>query len=217
MPLRVNRRRARRLPRSPRRASDAEGGAGVAVAISESDEYPGAGTSVAATLRLAVSYHAAAVELLAPGRRSDPLAQAPGRLLAIHAIELYLNVWLRQAGETGRQIRSRQHDLAGRARAALAGGLGLRRRTASHLARATELREYLVVRYDPDGIGAVSQVNRLLATLEEVARKVKAPPARPAVAPKPLPFPSGELAAGLPFPPPWHAPAAAQPGALGRG
>ena len=161
--------------------------------------------SVEATLRMADVYAAAARELLAPGRRSDPLAQAPGRLLALHATELYLSAWLRRAGESGRQVRARQHDLAGRAQTALALGLGLRRRTACHLARASDLREYLVVRYDPDGLGALSRVNRLLATLEEVAHKVRATPA---------PRPSAARPRHAPGPPPlpaWQAPAARPP------
>jgi hypothetical protein len=155
---------------------------------------------------MADAYAAAARELLAPGRRSDPVAQAPGRLLALHATELYLSAWLRRAGESGRQVRARQHDLAGRAQAALALGLGLRRRTACHLARANDLREYLVVRYEPDGLADLSQVNRLLATLEEVAHKVRATPA-PAPASPRRSSPS-EIAAGLPFLPPWQTPAA---------
>ena len=178
----------RRLPR------------GVVVALDESGDYPGSGAPVSAILRMADRYRMDALALLAPGRRSDPVAAAPGRLLALQAIELYLNVWLRVAGETGRQVRGRQHDLAGRAQAALAGGLGLRRRTTSHLARLTEDREYLRVRYAPDELDALSQLNRLTATLDEVARKVRA-----AAAPK-VPAPPLRRA-GEPVVPPWQAPA----------
>jgi hypothetical protein len=168
------------------------------------DESEKREASVEATLRMADAYAAAARELLAPGRRSDPFAQAPGRLLALHATELYLSAWLRQAGESGRQVRARQHDLAGRAGAVLALGLGLRRRTACHLARANDLREYLVVRYDPDGLAELSQVNRLLATLEEVAHKVRATPA-PARSRR---VPASEIATGVPPLPLWQTPAA---------
>ena len=179
----------------------------MAAALCESGDYPGNGTPVSAILRMADRYRADALALLAPGRRGDPVAAAPGRLLALQAIELYLNAWLRVAGETGRQIRSRQHDLAGRAQAALASGLGLRRRTASHLARLTADREYLRVRYAPDELGALSQLNRLTATLDEVARKVRAAAARPAPASAPAPRPRVAITAGAPLLPPWQAPA----------
>ena len=116
--------------------------------------------------------------LLAPGACRNPLALAPGRFLALHAIELYLSAWLLRSGETPRQIRARGHDLTGRVQAALAGGLGLRKRTASHIARITEGREYLVVRYAPDTVGAVPPLNRLLATLTEVSRKASKAPSR---------------------------------------
>ncbi len=176
------------------------------VADSESVEYPGETATAVATLRMADHYRRAAHELLAPGRRSDPLAQAPGRLLAVHAIELYLNAWLADAGETGRGIRSRQHDLSGRARTALAGGLGLRHRTVCHLARITEEREYLVVRYDPEGIRSVSQINRLIATLDELAHKVRDCHARRAAPSGP---PCGVSPAAAALPPVWQTPAAA--------
>ena len=172
--------------------------------VGESDECPE--LSAEATLRMADHYRLAAIELLAPGRRSDPIAQAPGRLLALQAIELFLNAWLRSSGESVRQIRARQHDFAGRAETALAGGLALRRRTVCHLAGITGSREYLIVRYDPEGIAAASQVNRLLATLDEVARKVRTAPAQPPASLRPRRIAAGEIAAVSVWqrPPPPH-------------
>jgi hypothetical protein len=161
---------------------------------------------------MADHYRLAAIELLAPGRRSDPLAQAPGRLLALQAIELYLNAWLREAGESVRQIRARQHDFAGRAEAALAGGLALRRRTLCHLARITASREYLVVRYDSEGIAAASQVNRLLATLDEIARKVRSAPVQPAASARPGRTPAPGIAAA----PVWQRPPSPPPFGMDR-
>lgn len=69
-----------------------------------------------------------------------------------------------------------------------AAGLVLRLRTARHVAAVARDRKYLVARYGPDCPGSASQVNRLLATLDEVAAKVSRAfvanrtPLRPAVA-----------------------------------
>ena len=68
-------------------------------------------------------------------------------------------------------MRALQHDFATRTELAIAAGLKLRRRTILHLRGLSETREYLITRYDP-GLSAASQLNRLAATLEEVAEKV---------------------------------------------
>jgi hypothetical protein len=65
-----------------------------------------------------------------------------------------------------------QPDLASRAELAIAGGLQLRKRTTAHLNAMTGNREYLVTRYGPEMTTTASQINRLTATLEEVAIKV---------------------------------------------
>lgn len=51
-------------------------------------------------------------------------------------------------------------------------GLILRRRTAEHLATLTCNREYLVIRYGPEMTATLTQVNRVMATLEELSTKV---------------------------------------------
>ena len=48
----------------------------------------------------------------------------------------------------------------------------LRKRTAQHLEALTSNREYLVTRYDPERTATLSQVNRVMATLEELSQKV---------------------------------------------
>jgi hypothetical protein len=48
----------------------------------------------------------------------------------------------------------------------------VRKRTALHLSAMEGNREYLVTRYGPEMTGTVSQINRLMATLDEVANKV---------------------------------------------
>jgi len=119
-------------------------------------------------------YRQAAQLLIQLGRRGKPLSRAPFRLAAIHAIELYLNALLLRSGLEPNAVRGLQHDLAKRAILAADAGLKLRMRTANHLSTLQQSREYLVARYGPELTGKVSQVNRLEATLEEVAKKVTA-------------------------------------------
>lgn len=69
------------------------------------------------------------------------------------------------------KVRGLQHDFATRTELAIVAGLRLRRRTILHLRGLSETREYLITRYDP-ALSAASQLNRLAATLEEVAQKV---------------------------------------------
>ncbi|MGE3371535.1 MAG: hypothetical protein AB7I79_22575 [Rhizobiaceae bacterium] len=117
--------------------------------------------------------------LLQLGRRGDPLSRAPCRLSAIHAIELYLNALLLFRGQETSRIRGLQHDLAARTQMAIANGLQLRKRTAEHLSAMAGNREYLVTRYGPEMTATISQINRLTATLDEVANKVSAMMAAP--------------------------------------
>lgn len=140
--------------------------------MSESSTYPGSSASVEEIMQLADEYCRAAQTLLEGGRRGNPLSRAPFRLCAVHAIELYLNALLLHHGEKPGQIRGRKHDLAERARLALESGLKLRERTADHLIKMTETREYVVSRYGPEMSSTLSQINRLEATLNEVGKKV---------------------------------------------
>lgn len=128
--------------------------------------YPGEGATGEDVLRLADEYRKAAEVL-----RKDPSVPGPCRLLAIHAIELYLNAFLLHAGQEHSRVRGMQHDLTTRALMVVARGLQLRKKTQEHLSAIHENREYLVTRYEPE-MTAVSQPNRLTATLEEVAKKV---------------------------------------------
>jgi hypothetical protein len=125
-------------------------------------------------LELAEEYRKAAHQLAQLGRRRAVLSMAPYRLNAIHAVELYLNAILLHAGHGPSRIRGLQHDLAARAELAIASGLLLRQRTANHLKAMTGAREYLVSRYCPETTATLSQINRLAATLDEVASKALA-------------------------------------------
>ena len=114
----------------------------------------------------------------------EPISAGPMRLLAIHSIELNLSAYLLLQGSSWPAIRRMGHDLTARLESATAKGLVLRERTSAHIRAIARDREYLIARYGPDCLATASQMNRLLATLEEVARKVSravadAPPLRP--------------------------------------
>lgn len=134
--------------------------------------YPGETATPKQIIAMADAYKAAAAVLKHSKNGAKPLRNAPYRLLAIHAIELYLNAYLQARGMSALDIRRLQHNLARRTELALTERLVLRVRTAEHLRSLAETREYLITRYDPDGPN-VSQINRLEATLNEVAKKVR--------------------------------------------
>ena len=135
--------------------------------------YPGETATPAEVVLLADEYRMAALLLLQNGRPREPKSRAPFRVVAIHAIELYLNGFLLHTGHDAAQIRGFQHDLAARADLAVELGLALRKRTHAHLHTMSQSREFLITRYVPSGT-SLSEVNRLQATLAEVAQKVLA-------------------------------------------
>ncbi len=137
----------------------------------ESEPYPGATASAQQVLQLANEYRTAAHTLLAQGKKKQPLSRAPCRLSAIHAIELYFNALLIEKGMEHAQVRDLRHCLSQRLE--LAGnGLNLKKKTSDHLIDVTSNREYLVARYGAEMPEAVSEINRLTATLDEVGDKV---------------------------------------------
>lgn len=133
--------------------------------------YPGSVASANDIICLAEGYRRTARRLLA-ARPLEWQTEAPGRLCGVHAIELYLNAFLIDRGVTPEEVRATFHDLGRKARMAAVAGLTLKQRTARHLDTMTEDREYLGLRYDPD-MTSSSQINRVLATLDEVSGKVK--------------------------------------------
>ncbi|TIO04407.1 MAG: hypothetical protein E5X89_00060 [Mesorhizobium sp.] len=138
----------------------------------EGHKYPGELASPQQIHELAGEYRKAANLLLQLGRSGKPLTRAPFRLTAIHAIELYLTPLLLHRGHNPNQLRKMQHDLSARTEHALVVGLRLRSKTAKHLQSLSQNREYLITRYGPELAATASQINRLTATLEEVAAKV---------------------------------------------
>jgi hypothetical protein len=134
--------------------------------------YPGALAAPRQVLALASEYHKASEILQTLHRPGKPLTRAPFRLSALQALELYLNALLLHRGHRPEDIRAMRHDLWARAELAAVTGLHLRTRTAAHLKALGERREYLVTRYGPELAASTTEVNRLTATLQEVARKV---------------------------------------------
>lgn len=134
--------------------------------------YPGESATPRQVAALADEYRQAADALLKTGRRGVPLSRAPYRFVAIHAIELYLNALLLAGGCPTADLRRMHHDLTSRSALAV-DRLRLRKRTLAHLATLSETREYLTTRYAPEAT-IVSELNRLSATLTEVAQKVAA-------------------------------------------
>ena len=137
-----------------------------------SKPYPGTNACAAEIFALAAEYHEAAEALILKGRPRQPISRAPARLCAIHAIELYLNAFLLAAGDPPERVRAHFHNLADRANSAVGRGLILRKLTVAHLVRMTEDREYLISRYGPEMSGTLSESNRLMATLNEIAKMV---------------------------------------------
>lgn len=147
--------------------------------------YPGELATPDQVCRLADEYRLAAHHLLKLGRKGEPLSRAPFRFSAIHAIELYLNAFLLHHGQNAAEVRGLHHNLSTRTALAVQNKLHLRKRTIAHLHSMTSSREYLVMRYGPETTVTTSQVNRLSATLDEIAGKVTATikpnlPAQPA-------------------------------------
>ncbi|MEJ1116906.1 hypothetical protein V9K92_00225 [Phyllobacterium sp. CCNWLW109] len=132
-------------------------------------EYHGK-AGVRGILNLATQYQDATNKL---GESFSKPSQIPLRLLAIHAMELYLNAFLLAKGVDPATIRNLRHDLGARTRMASDAGLILRKRTVAHLARLSESNEYHLIRYAPVLLSALSQLNRVMATLDELSRKVR--------------------------------------------
>jgi len=134
--------------------------------------YPGEEATALQVLMLADEYRKAAETLSPTGRRGKPLSRAPYRLVAIHAIELYLNALMLSRGLAPAKVRGLHHNMAARALFARTNGLSLRQATISHLVKLSESREYQCSRYGAETTESLSQPNRLAATLTEIGDKV---------------------------------------------
>ncbi|NVD42807.1 hypothetical protein BLJAPNOD_06328 [Ensifer sp. M14] len=132
--------------------------------------HPDQSAKVRDILALATQYRDAAVKL---GEGVSKPNHIPRRLLALHSIELYLNALLLAKGIDQKTICGFEHDLGERTRIAVNAGLVLRSRTAEHLATLSRNREYIVIRYGPVPTAKLSQINRVMATLDEVSKRVR--------------------------------------------
>ncbi len=132
--------------------------------------YAGKAADVRGILNLAARYRDAANTL---GEGLPKPNHLPRRLLALHAIELYLHAFLLAKGMGHTTIHGFRHDLGEQARIAAETGLVLRKRTMAHLATLSSSREYLVVSYGPETTATLSQMNRVMATLDELSLKVR--------------------------------------------
>ena len=139
----------------------------------EIQTYPGSNATPAEFVALADEYFSCAEMLMPRGKPQVASSRAPARLCAIHAIELYLNAFLLNSGEQSQKVRAHLHNLANITEIAISHGLVLRKLTKAHLVKMTEDREYLISRYGPEMSTTLSEINRLMATLNEVAKKVK--------------------------------------------
>src|SRR5215217_4774628 len=134
-------------------------------------DYPGSKCGPAELLALAIEFERAAMDVLKNYKNGRTISAAPFRLLCIHAIELYLNAFLRQSGEPSSDIRGLRHNLGARLALMDKHKLVLKVKTRQHLESMSANREYLTSRYAPDA-QMLSQLNRLQATLLEVREKV---------------------------------------------
>ncbi|MCB2402582.1 hypothetical protein ELI49_24355 [Rhizobium ruizarguesonis] len=135
-----------------------------------SNEFPGSNAKPWEVLNLANAYSRASILLFSEGQKQVALSIAPARMCAIHAIELYLNAFLRHEGVTPEEIRKRMHNLA---EPMFVAKLKLRKKTALHLEAMTAKREYLISRYAPERTKEHTELNRLHATMAEVMAKVR--------------------------------------------
>ncbi|WP_137113335.1 hypothetical protein [Mesorhizobium sp. GR13] len=142
--------------------------------LDTAQNYPGEIATPSQIKLLADEYAKASRAIAELGDRKRQISFAPARWAAIHAIELYLNAFLLLRGHRPVVIRNLQHDFRAKTNIAQECGLNVREKTFEHLASLTDSREYLTTRYAADSASIWPHLNRLLATMEEVAEKVAA-------------------------------------------
>lgn len=125
-------------------------------------------------LDLAGSYREAALLILRNGERAsslryDPLHFEPARFCALHALELCQNAFLRHEGWSNDRIKALRHELS---EADFIDKLALKKKTAEHLRRLAEPREYLISRYGPDLCRDQTEFSALISTLDHVLNEV---------------------------------------------
>lgn len=122
------------------------------------------------TATLTERYKDAAIKLCEASLKSNHVSR---RLLALHSIALYFNVLLLAKGINHKTIRRFRLDLGEQARIAINLGIALRKRTSAHFVTLSLSNEYQVIWYAPTLIATLSQLSRVMATLDELSQKVR--------------------------------------------
>jgi len=130
-------------------------------------------TSPQLLFSLAEEYRRAALNLEVLRKKRQPLSLAPFRFAAIHAIELYLSAVLLKGGYEPNKVLKLGHRLKRRAELAQDLGLVLGKGALDHLEKLEATCEYQAARYGWDSLKTASPANKLVATLNDVARKTK--------------------------------------------
>jgi HEPN domain-containing protein len=143
--------------------------------------YPGDHIDGVALLGMAKSYHEAADRLraaLTPCKNGD---YAPWRLLALHAIELYLSAAMLRHDHDMAVVRSSSHDLEKKLNLLLKDGMRFSEKTCHVLRLVSQDRHYVRARYAPDMVKEMMPITRLNAALSDVAALMsrQVVPARP--------------------------------------
>jgi hypothetical protein len=139
---------------------------------SETSAYPGEKMSPGQMLALAHEYKRIAQSLDKLEIKSRPIALAPFRFAAIHAIELYINAYLLFRGVEARELRKINHDLVRRQIWAHELGLVLRSKTIERIGQIMLNREYLSARYSVCHVKNGLDFTQLEMVMSELAKKV---------------------------------------------
>jgi hypothetical protein len=147
--------------------------AGMSDAQSPVVEYPGDSATAQQLLELADQYFNAALTTRAKQvKPRQRLTWAPTRLLYVHAIELYLNAWLRKKNVANATLRGMKHSLSERYNEAARLGLTLPDSAQRNLVQVEHENAYVVVRYGPERLRELSNPMQLEGSLIAVRKAV---------------------------------------------
>lgn len=130
--------------------------------------------AIDACLELAKEYDGAARFLKERFQKQRPASRAPACLSALSAVECYLDAYLIAHGLQPAVVKELGHNLTQRSILAIAAELKLSKRTQAHLNTLNTSRDDLISGADKNCFAALSEVNKLFVTLDEIAQKVTA-------------------------------------------
>lgn len=125
-------------------------------------------------LSLAHEYRKIALTLDKLEVKKRPIALAPYRFAAVHAIELYINAFLMFKGYEAKALRGANHDFAKRQKWANELGLVLHSKTIARIDQIMLNREYLAARYSISHMKHGLDFAQLEIIMVELAKKVTA-------------------------------------------